>query len=182
MDSHKRLTQAASTWLNWLVHCWTLRECVRELAAAFAASPTHVEINDLKAKNDALEVAVEAERQKLEGAQESFRKAAHQQEEQYAKLKAKYDVRIHGATVQQVESLRNELEQERDGRHLLKIELDKLKADMVSKESEFKTAREGNRALLRFIHTGHRLNVKFDPDSIRAALKQNIEHGQKRSK
>jgi predicted phage gp36 major capsid-like protein len=172
MDAHKRLTQAASTWLNWLVHCWTLRACVRDLAAAFAASPTHVEINDLKAAKDMLELNLDEAVQEIQAAKDAADKAAWQQNEKYAKLKANYDARIHGTKVEQVEALKNELAQERDARHLLKIEMDKLKSDAAAHEAEHKLARDGNRALLRFIHTGHRLNVKFDPDSIRAALKK----------
>jgi hypothetical protein len=81
----------------------------------------------------------------------------------------------HATTNGQAEALKAELVQERDTRHLLKLELDALK-DAQAKEAEgHKLARNGNQALLRFIHTGHRLNVKFDPESIRAALQRSNE-------
>lgn len=64
------------------------------------------------------------------------------------------------------------LEKERDTAHLLKLELDDLKAKMEKEAEAHKLSRDGNLALLRFIHTGHRLNVKFDADSIRGALRR----------
>ena len=54
----------------------------------------------------------------------------------------------------------------------LKLEVAHLKGKLSAQDEDFKTAKDGNRALLRFIHTGHRLNVKFDPDSIKTALEK----------
>ena len=60
---------------------------------------------------------------------------------------------------------------ERDAKHLLRIELDALKAQVKAKEDEHQLARDGNRALLRFIHTRDRLNVILEPGTIRSMLK-----------
>ena len=76
------------------------------------------------------------------------------------------------ATGGHVEELQKELRDARDKNHLLKIELDAVKAALGKETEALKLSRGGNMALLRFIHTGHRMNVKFDPDSIRAALQQ----------
>lgn len=65
----------------------------------------------------------------------------------------------------QVQALKDEL-------HLVRLELNALKAAREREGDALKVAKMGNQALLRFIHTGHRLNVKFDPDSIRAALQR----------
>lgn len=64
-----------------------------------------------------------------------------------------------------VQALKDEL-------HLAKIELEAMKATREKEAAALALAKQGNQALLRFIHTGHRLNVKFDPDSIRAALQR----------
>lgn len=57
-----------------------------------------------------------------------------------------------------------------DAKHLLEIELTDLKQRMEKHLETHEIAKEGNRALLRFVHTRHRLNVPFDPKSIRGAL------------
>ncbi len=63
-----------------------------------------------------------------------------------------------------------EFPKERDAAHLVLLELEALKANLKSQSEDYQIAKDGNRALLRFIHTRHRLNMKFDPGSIRAAL------------
>ena len=78
--------------------------------------------------------------------------------------------RLRGAVRQfanngHVEALKDEL-------HLAKLELGEIKAARVKEIESLTLAKQGNQALLRFIHTGHRLNVKLDPDSIRAALQR----------
>lgn len=172
MDSYKRLTQSASSWASWLLHCWTLRDVVLDLTRSYAASPTHVQLDELKETVERLKQSVAAEQAEVRKVQEAAEHAADGYRAQYAKLKVKYDTRIHSTQVEQVEALKNELGQERDARHLLQVEVVRLKSDAEAVKSEYQVARDGNRALLRFIHTGHRLNVKFDPDSIRAALKR----------
>jgi hypothetical protein len=73
-----------------------------------------------------------------------------------------------------VRDLALERQPELDAKHLLQIELDALKAQVKAKEDEHQLARDGNRALLRFIHTRDRLNVKLEPGTIRSML-QNTE-------
>jgi hypothetical protein len=54
----------------------------------------------------------------------------------------------------------------------LKSEIADTAQELAALREEHKLSRDGNRALLRFIHTGHRLNVKFDEGTIRAALQR----------
>ena len=69
-----------------------------------------------------------------------------------------------------VRGLALERQPELDAKHLIRIELDALKAQVKAKEDEHQLARDGNRALLRFIHTRDRLNVKLQPGTIREML------------
>ena len=69
-------------------------------------------------------------------------------------------------------ALKDQLQTANDANHLLQIELDDQKKKMKEHLEEHAIAKDGNRALLRFIHTRHRLNVKFDPASIRGALQR----------
>jgi len=64
----------------------------------------------------------------------------------------------------------DQMQSERDANHLLRIELDDLKSRAKVKEEEHQMARDGNRALLKFIHVRDRLNVKLEPGTIRAML------------
>lgn len=52
----------------------------------------------------------------------------------------------------------------------MEIEISELKDRIKELESEFETAKEGNRALLRFVHTRHRLGTPPEFGSIRASL------------
>jgi len=53
-----------------------------------------------------------------------------------------------------------------------KIELDMARTQVKELEEHHQLARQGNAALIRFIHTRHRLNVPFDPKSIRGILQK----------
>lgn len=68
--------------------------------------------------------------------------------------------------------LSSSLRKAQDENHLLTVELNDLKAKVAASESDHQIARDGNRALLQFIHRAHRLRVKFDENSIRSALKR----------
>lgn len=59
-----------------------------------------------------------------------------------------------------------------DKLHLARVELEELKRKYEDHLKQHEIAKDGNRALLRFIATSHRLNMKFDPESIRAALER----------
>lgn len=59
-------------------------------------------------------------------------------------------------------------EQEKNKR--LEIEVEQLKDRIKGLEAEFDTAKEGNRALLRFVHTRHRLGTPPEFGTIRASL------------
>lgn len=72
----------------------------------------------------------------------------------------------------QAEQFNRDLAKVKDDAHLLRVELEDMKSKIQKEAEAHKLSRDGNLALLRFIHTGHRLNVKFDPDSIRSALKR----------
>lgn len=72
----------------------------------------------------------------------------------------------------EVASLRAQLLTERDAKHLLNLELAAVKEKFEAQTVQHQLAKDGNRALLRFVHTRHRLNVPFEPDSIRAALQK----------
>lgn len=52
----------------------------------------------------------------------------------------------------------------------LKVEVDQLNARIQKIEKELDIAKEGNRALLRFLHTRHRLGVPPEEGSIRSIL------------
>jgi len=94
--------------------------------------------------------------------------AARKQQADYDDLKAKHDALVQAGK-------NGDLTKLRDAHHLLKLELDEIKAARAKEAEALKLARDGNQALLRFIHTGHRLNVKFDAGSIRAALQKASE-------
>ena len=175
MVPDKSLTKASASLWGWMIHCWFLREPVKDLARAFAASPTHVAIEALESEKTALVERLRGIEEELVNQQSlaSNSEKSHQQE--YAKLKEKYDKRIHATQTGQLEAVKTDLLQERDARHLLKIELDVLKNAQAQEVEALKLARDGNRALLRFIHIGHRMNVKFDPKSIHAALQRTNE-------
>jgi len=66
-------------------------------------------------------------------------------------------------------------EEHRDKAHLLQIEADDLRARLKEYLAEHQQAKDGNRALLRWIYTRHRLNMKLDSDTIRAALNNGIK-------
>lgn len=67
--------------------------------------------------------------------------------------------------------LLGEHQHHRDELHLRKIENERLE-ELIKKLSEdHQQAKDGNRALLRFIHARHRLNMRLDSDSIRSALR-----------
>lgn len=76
------------------------------------------------------------------------------------------------ALLREFESARSELLVQRDAQHLLRIELEDARKKLADHLEEHKIAKDGNRALLRFIHTRHRLNVKFDPGTIRESLQR----------
>jgi regulator of replication initiation timing len=170
MEPHRPLIHATETVWRWLARCWRLRKRVHDLARDFAASPTHVELNDLRLDNSNLTKQLAESQTANQELQVNLRAEEKARQTEYAKLKAKYDQRVHATGTEQVEALKTELRTERDAKHLLKLELDALKAQVKEHESTHQLARDGNRALLRFIHTRDRLNVKLEPETIRAML------------
>jgi len=74
--------------------------------------------------------------------------------------------------IEQIEGLQKELAGERDTGHMVNLELAALKEKFEETENGNQLARQGNAALLRFIHTRHRLSVPFDPESIRGILQK----------
>lgn len=80
------------------------------------------------------------------------------------------DAAKNASEMAKAEEIKSTLREERDAKHLLEIELTDLKQRMEKHLETHEIAKEGNRALLRFVHTRHRLNVPFDPKSIRGAL------------
>ena len=170
MESNSALIQAAANRWRWLAQSWKLRAAVQDLCAAFSASPTHVELAELKQDNASLEAKLSKAQEAIRSIESDLSAAGKNHREEYAKLKAKYDKRLHATDTEQLEAIKNEVSVERDAKHLIRIELDALKAQVKAKEDEHQLARDGNRALLRFIHTRDRLNVKLEPGTIREML------------
>lgn len=177
MDTLHCLIRVTSSKWKWIVSCWDVREQVRKLLDDFQKSPTHVQVKNLEDDVENLKSELALVRMDLETAHQSKAISDSTHEDEYAKLKAKYDKRVHATGTEQVEALKTELRAERDGKHLLEIELADLKEKMRVHLEQHEIAKEGNRALLRFVHTRHRLNVPFDPQSIRGLLQKADEKG-----
>ena len=172
MGAFHRLTEAAGDKWTWLRKCWALRGEVSELLRAFNASPTKVQVAALEAEKAALLENFEAVRNELLQTRGDAAVAAEEHLAEYGRLKVKYDKRLRATETEQVQAIKVELLAERDAKHLLNIELAAVKEQFQALSADHQIAKDGNLALLRFVHTRHRLNVPFAPGSIRAALQK----------
>jgi hypothetical protein len=170
MVSYQFIARAAASPWSWLWQAWRLRKSVLALASDFAKSPTHTELAELRSARDVAQSAAFAAEDALARKREESDQAEIKHQAEVARLKAKYDQRVHASGNGHVEALKVELTNERDAVRKLKLDLEDVRAKMAEQEKEFQVSRDGNRALLRFIHTRHRLVMKFDPHSIRGAL------------
>ena len=65
-----------------------------------------------------------------------------------------------------------DLGQARDVNYRLAVEMAALQGRLEKEERDCQQARAANAALVRFIHSRHRLNVPFDPETIRGLLQK----------
>jgi DNA mismatch repair ATPase MutS len=182
---------ANSKWL-WLLNCWRSRKAVLSLleeAAKEPIVPTAAPYFDpgQSAELDALRGQLQEAKQEIAECSKNYREQIeclkHERnqcaerlnearkiaEDQQAAYRVKL-VDLDRMHTDEVIALRKRLADavatpSKDESKWVK---DKLKAV----ESDLQIAKDGNRALLRFINVGHRLKVKLDPGTIRAALKK----------
>jgi hypothetical protein len=160
MDAHKRLIQSAASRWRWLAQCWRLRQAVAEVAQAFSQSPTHVQVAELQSSKADVERQLIWIRGALKDSLDAKAAADDAHEKACADLKVKHDEALRRAQTEEVQAIQNELVQEREAKHLLKTELDDLKAKSLREETEYRAAKDGNRAMLRFLQTRYQLNPK----------------------
>lgn len=172
MVPHQHVIWAAQSPWRWLVHCWRLRLVAAEVALAFSKSPTHVQVQQLETDKAELEGRLAGMEKTFKEWEESNARSQQAHRNEVQSLKAKYDKRIHATETDQVEALKQEIMQERDAKHLLKVELTSIQNKLAEIDKAHLLARQGNAALVRFIHTRHRLSVPFDPQSIRGILQK----------
>ena len=165
MVPHHSLIAIASNRWAWLRRCWSLRLSVLDACNALNKLPDAAELYALKTDNSKLKaqlldanVAVESAKKDKAAAEASAAKSAEDHALELAAAKSK-------SPDQEIQKLRDIL-------HLVKIERNEFRRKLEEHEAEHKLARDGNRMLLNFIHKRHRLNVKFDPASIRGAMRR----------
>lgn len=188
-----------SKWL-WLRYCLWLRETVQALVDALNHSPAQSEIVDLKAARDNLEVIVGARNCELLKFNDDNRQLKEQiaelqlqhtkevdntqaaiesLESQLKEARAKNDAmqathkdavdelnRQHGESVDALEKQLAEAVKVKPCNGSVK----ELQKEVEELKDRLHNRDQGNRALLKFLHTGNRLNTKFDPGSIQAAM------------
>lgn len=171
MDSINLVKQCAAKKLSWFLTCWRLRHPVLSIIA---------EIHELRGEWDRhlkeLAIAKDEKKtllrfQELAQAGDAHKAEAERLMMELSTTKAKYLALLQGRKVKEGR-LSGEAAQWMEQCHLHKAEAEDLRAKLKKLEGEHQISKDGNRALLRFIHTRHRLNMKFDPDSIRGALQR----------
>lgn len=151
MESRSPLIEATHSPGRWLLRCWRLRRAVLDMAVAFSMSPTHVELAELKDAKHDLEQRIISLNDEMKQMEIDRELADQKRLKECEDLRTKYEKRLRATQTDQVEALKTELLAERDSRHLVKIELEALKAKQTRLEEEMQRTREGTRSLLRFI-------------------------------